>query len=145
MADGELVKSYSSMNHENIRLSTPYLNSKLIDYMAKVPSDIKVKNGIKKHILKEIAYQYIPKELIERPKCGFDIPFSTWMRNELKDILYSQINKKRLDKDKLFYTSTILTIRDKFYAGNDAYKYKLWRIFIFQLWYENFTSTTLKG
>ena len=145
MADGELVKSYSAMNHENIRLSTPYLNSELIEYMTMIPSDIKVKNGIKKYLLKEVAYQYIPKELIERPKCGFDIPFSSWMRNELKDILYSQINKKRLGKDKLFYTSNILTIRDQFYAGNDAYKYKLWRIFIFQLWYENFTSTTLKG
>ena len=145
MTDGELVKSYSAMNHENIRLSTPYLNSQLVEYMANVPSKIKVKNGVKKHILKEIAYQYIPKELIERPKCGFDIPFGAWMKNELKDILYSQINKKRLDKDKLFYTSTILSIRDKFYAGNDAYKYKLWRIFIFQLWYENFTSTPPKG
>jgi len=144
MIDGELVKSYSAMNHKNIRLSTPYLNTKLIDYMAKVPSSIKIKNGIKKHILKEISYQYIPKELIERPKCGFDIPFGSWMKNKLKDILYFQINKKRLDKDNIFYTSSILNIRDQFYAGNDAYKYKLWRIFIFQLWYEAFSTESLK-
>jgi len=136
MIDGELVKSYSAMNSNNIRLSTPYLESGLIDYMAKVPSSVKIKNGIKKYILKEISYKYIPKELIERPKCGFDIPFSSWMRKELKDILYSQINKERLTKDNIFYTSSILHIRDQFYAGNDIYKYKLWRIFIFQLWYE---------
>ena len=140
MADGELVKSYSAMNENNIRLLTPYLNRELIEYMAKVPSSIKIKNGVKKYILKEIANRYIPKELIERPKCGFDIPFGEWMRYKLKDILYSQINKKRLYKDNLFYTSSILNIRDNFYAGNDAYKYKLWRVFIFQLWYENFCS-----
>ena len=140
MVDGELVKSYSAMNYNNIRLSTPYLDRELIEYMAKVPSSIKIKNGTKKYILKEIANRYIPKELIERPKCGFDIPFGEWMRDELKDILYAQINKKRLDKDNLFYTSYILNIRDNFYAGNDAYKYKLWRVFIFQLWYENFCS-----
>ena len=144
MVDGELVKSYTTMNHNNIKLSTPYLNTQLIDYLAKVPSSIKIKNGTKKHILKEIAYQYIPKNLIERPKCGFDIPFGTWMRNELKDILHNQVNKERLDKDNIFYTSSILNIRDQFYAGNDTYKYKLWRIFIFQLWYENF-STNYKG
>ncbi|CAA6799284.1 MAG: Asparagine synthetase [glutamine-hydrolyzing] (EC [uncultured Sulfurovum sp.] len=145
MVDGELIKSYASMNHQNIKLSTPYLNTELVDYMAKVPSSIKIKNGTKKYLLKEIAYQYIPKELIERPKCGFNIPFGSWMKNELKEILYSQINKERLDKDNIFYTASILNIRNQFYAGNDAYKYKLWRIFIFQLWYEHFTSKKSKG
>ena len=145
MIDGELVKSYGAMNYYNISLSTPYLNTKLIDYMSRVPSHIKIKNGTKKYLLKEIAYKYIPKKLIERPKCGFDIPFGQWMKNELKELVYAQVSQARLDKENLFYTSSILNIRDQFYAGNDAYKYKLWRIFIFQLWYENFLKTTPKG
>lgn len=144
MVDGELVKSYSAMNHLDIRLSTPFLDMKLVEYMAQIPSNIKIKNGIKKYLLKEIAHRYIPKQLIDRPKSGFDIPFSSWMRGILKETLYTQINKKRLDKDNVFYTSYIINIRDQFYAGNDAYKYKLWRIFIFQLWYENFTLTLQK-
>ena len=144
MTDGELVKSYAAMNHLNIKLSTPFLDIKLIEYMAGIPSNIKIKNGIKKYLLKEIAHQYIPKKLMDRPKSGFDIPFSSWMRGKLKNILYAQINKKRLDEDNIFYTSSILNIRDQFYAGNEAYKYKLWRIFIFQLWYENFTRTLKK-
>ncbi len=144
MVDGELVKSYAAMNHLNIKLSTPFLDIKLLEYMAKVPSNIKIKNGIKKYLLKEIAHTYIPKTLLDRPKSGFDVPFSSWMKGILKDTLYSQINKKRLDKDNIFYTSYILNIRDQFYAGNEAYKYKLWRIFIFQLWYENFTLSLNK-
>ena len=138
MIDGELVKSYNAMNRYNIALHTPFLEEELIAYMATIPSSIKIKNGIKKYILKEIAYQYIPKSLLARPKHGFDIPFSSWMRGELKELVYEQINEKRLNEDKLFYTSFIINIRDSFYQGNDSYKYKLWRIFIFQLWYENF-------
>ena len=138
MIDGELVKSYSASNHYNIQMKTPFLDEQLIAYMAKVPSSVKIKNGIKKYVLKEIAHQYMPKDLLDRPKSGFDIPFSSWMRNELKELLFSQINEERLNKDKLFYTSSVLKIRDKFYNGNDNYKYKLWRIFLFQLWYENF-------
>ena len=141
MVDGELVKSYAAMNNQGITLSTPFLNTNLINYMAKVPASIKIKNGIKKHLLKEISNLYIPKQLMDRPKCGFSIPLSSWMRNELKDILYSQINNKRLDEDNIFYTTSILNIRNQFYAGNEAYRYKLWRIFIFQLWYENFTRS----
>lgn len=141
MADGELIKSYASMNASDINLLTPFFDAKLMESMAQVPASLKIKDSIKKYLLKEISYQYIPKKLMERPKSGFAIPFSAWMKNELKDILYSQINKKRVDKDNIFYTSSILTIRDQFYAGNESYKYKLWRIFIFQLWYENFKRT----
>ena len=139
MVDGELMKSYAPMNNQGIKLSTPFLDIELIEYMAKVPASIKIKNNVKKYLLKEISHQYIPKKLIDRPKSGFVVPFGLWMRESLKDILYTQINKERLDKDNIFYTSSIIKIRDQFYAGNDAYKYKLWRIFIFQLWYENFT------
>jgi len=138
MTDGELVKSYNAMNRYNISLQTPFLDEELIAYMATIPSSIKIKDNIKKYILKEIAHQYIPKSLLARPKSGFDIPFSEWMRRELKELVYAQINEKRLNEDKLFYTSSIINIRDNFYQGNDSYKYKLWRIFIFQLWYENF-------
>ncbi|CAA6817484.1 MAG: Asparagine synthetase [glutamine-hydrolyzing] (EC [uncultured Sulfurovum sp.] len=145
MTDGELVKSYAAMNHQGITLSTPFLNVNLIQYMAKVPASIKIKNGIKKYLLKEISHLYLPKKLMDRPKCGFSIPLSSWMKNELKDILYSQINKKRLDEDNIFNSSSIINIRNQFYAGNEAYKYKLWRIFIFQLWYENFTININKG
>ena len=138
MTDGELVKSYSAMNYQNIELYTPFLNEQLIAYMASIPASIKIKNGIKKYILKEIAYRYIPKKLLDRPKSGFNIPFGSWMRNELKDLVYSVVNEKRLNEEKLFYTSSVIRIRDNFYGGNDAFKYKLWRIFIFQLWYKNF-------
>jgi len=137
MTDGELVKSYGAMKSQNISLYTPFLDEKLIAYMATVPSSIKIKDGIKKYILKEIAHQYIPKSLLDRPKSGFDIPFSQWMREELKELVYAQINEQRLNKDKIFYTINIIKIRDSFYQGNDSFKYKLWRIFIFQLWYEN--------
>ena len=106
--------------------------------MAKIPSSIKIKNGIKKYILKEIAHQHIPKPLLDRPKSGFSIPFASWMHHELKALVYAQINEKRLNEDNIFYTSEIINIRNKFYGGNDAYKFKLWRIFLFQLWYDNF-------
>lgn len=138
MINGELVKSYSASNYHNITIKTPFLDEELIAYMAKVPSSIKIKEGVKKYLLKEIAHKYIPKHLLERPKSGFDIPFGSWMRNELKELLFEQINEERLNKDKLFYTSSIIDIRDKFYEGNELYKYKLWRIFLFQLWYQNF-------
>jgi asparagine synthase (glutamine-hydrolysing) len=144
MIDGELVKSKSATAYQGINVKTPYLNHQLIKYMAKVPASVKIKNGIKKHILKEIVHEYIPQKLLDRSKHGFNIPFASWMNNELKELLYAQINEERLKKDCLFTPSSILLIRDKFYAGHESYKYKLWRIFLFQLWYENYQNKTRK-
>ena len=138
MTDGELVKSYTAANHNNLSLHTPFLDNELISYMAQVPSSIKIKEGIKKYILKEIAHTYIPKALLDRPKSGFTVYYDSWMRKELKELVYAQINEERLKKDNIFDCYAIIKIRDNFYNGNNNYKTKLWRIFLFQLWYENF-------
>jgi asparagine synthase (glutamine-hydrolysing) len=138
MIDKELVKSYTASNHHNLSMYTPFLDDKLISYMAKVPASIKIKEGVKKYVLKEIAHKYIPKPLIDRPKSGFTVYYELWMKNELKELVYAQVNKERLKKDNIFNSSDIINIRDEFYNGNDNYKTKLWRIFLFQLWYENF-------
>jgi len=138
MLDKELVKSYTASNHNNISIHTPFLDDALISYMAKVPSSIKIKDGIKKYVLKQIAHKYIPKNLLDRPKSGFTVYYESWMRNELKELLYEQVNKERLEKDNIFDSYAIINIRDEFYNGNNSYKTKLWRIFLFQLWYQNF-------
>jgi len=138
MIDKELIKSYTASNLNNISIHTPFLDNELISYMAKVSSSIKIKEGTKKYILKEIAHKYIPKTLLDRPKSGFTVYFDSWMRNELKELVYAQVNKDRLEKDNIFNSYDIINIRDRFYNGNNSYKTKLWRIFLFQLWYENF-------
>ena len=140
MVDAELVKSFQATRYSDITIKEPLLDKDLINFMAKVPSHIKIKDGIKKYILKEIAHQHIPKELLDRPKSGFDIPFSHWLKGPLKELLYENINEKRLEEENLFDTNMILEIRDKFYNGNESYKYKLWTIFLFQLWYKKIQS-----
>ncbi len=136
MADAELVKSFSAIRASNLNIKEPLLDLPLIQFMAKVPQSLKIKDDEKKYILKQIAHKYIPKELLHRPKSGFDIPFSFWLRGELKELLFEQINEIRLLDDGIFDIKSILEIRDMFYAGRDEYKYKLWTIFIFQLWFE---------
>ncbi len=140
MTDAELVKTFGAARAQKLDISLPLLDIEVIKYLARVPQSIKIKNGEKKYILKKIAHQYMPKELLQRPKSGFSIPFSTWFKGPLKELVYEQINEKRVKDDSIFDIESVLKIRDGFYGGNDAYKYKLWSLFIFQLWYENITQ-----
>ncbi len=137
MVDAELVKSFYTTKNAQINIKEPLLDIDLIKYMSNVSGALKIKDGCKKYILKEITHQYIPKDLLNRPKSGLNIPFSSWLNGPLKELLFAQINETRLKDDGLFDVKTILDIRDNFYKGHLSYKYKLWTIFIFQLWLEN--------
>ncbi len=136
MTDGELIKTTQTFRAENIDIREPYLDKKLISFMAQVPAEIKIKNGVKKNLLKHIAHDYIPKPLLDRPKKGFSIPFGAWMRGELYPLLNDTLNQENLNKDGILDTTYVLELKNLFLSGKEEYKYKLWSILLYQLWYE---------
>ena len=136
MVDGELMKTTGAFSNAGIAVREPFLDKDLIAFMAQVPSEIKIRNGIKKYLLKEIAYDYIPRQLLDRPKRGFSVPFASWMRGVLKPLLLETLNENNLAKDGILDTDYVKKIQNLFFSGKDAYKYKLWSIFLYQLWYE---------
>ena len=52
-----------------------------------MPASLKIRGFNKKYLLKKIAYKYLPKECIDRPKQGFDAPLEFWFKNNLKQFL----------------------------------------------------------
>ncbi|MBC7749931.1 MAG: asparagine synthetase B, partial [Methylotenera sp.] len=61
----------------------PFLDHHIIEWAARLPSNYKYHQGEKKYILKEIVHQYLPKEMMQRPKMGFAIPVEQWLQHEL--------------------------------------------------------------
>ncbi|RUM63929.1 MAG: hypothetical protein DSZ05_08065 [Sulfurospirillum sp.] len=136
LINAELVKTTQTLGYYGIDPRTPYLDKELIALMARVPGALKIKGGVKKYFLKNIAYAYIPKALLDRPKRGFSIPFSHWMRKELRGLLEETLSETKMHRDGLFDAGYVTQIKREFYRGNEDYKYKLWAIFLFQLWYD---------
>jgi asparagine synthase (glutamine-hydrolysing) len=136
MTDGELIKTTQAFSYQNIAIREPYLDIDLINYMAKVPSSIKIKGGVKKNLLKNIAHKHIKKELLDRPKKGFSVPFSHWMRHDLHPLLMDTLNEENLKKDGILDPKYVINLRNSFLNGKEEYKYKLWSILLYQLWYE---------
>ena len=133
--DAEIIKSANALEFYDISMKNPFLDKELISYMATVPAEIKIKNKTRKNILKNITHSYIPKELMDRPKMGFDIPFEKWLKKELYDMMMDLTTKSYIDKGGILNYKEVENIKKRFLNGNDRYKYKLWTIFIFQLWY----------
>jgi len=136
LLDGEIIKTSNAYSSVGIDIREPFMDRELIEFMAKVPQNIKVKNKIKKYLLKEIVYEFIPKEIMDRPKKGFSSPISKWMRGILYDMVMSYVNKERIDNEGILNAEFAIEIRDRFFSGKEEYRYKLWSIFLFELWYE---------
>jgi asparagine synthase (glutamine-hydrolysing) len=121
----------------------PILDRDVMEFAFSIPHEFKYKNGIKKYILKELAYDYIPRELLDRPKTGFAVPVDKWLRGVLKDQLLDYTDKDYLKEQGIFeaeYTSDFIR---KYIKTGDAgsgsgenYSRTVWALFVFQQWYE---------
>ena len=113
----------------------PYLDHRIIDWAAQLPDDFKYHEGSKKYILKEITHQYVPKEMMDRPKMGFAIPIASWLQKDLKDLVLTYINEKQITEQGIFNWTQVQAILDSFYNGKKELDVKLWYLLMFQMWH----------
>lgn len=118
----------------------PFLDHKVIEWAAQLPDHFKYNEGIKKYILKEIVYQYIPRELMDRPKMGFAIPFEKWMMEDLRSRLEDFLSDERIARQGIFHVEEIRNIRSQFLNGKKELGLKVWYLLMFQMWYERWMN-----
>ena len=123
----------------------PILDKDVIEYSFMLPHKYKYDNGNKKRILKELAYDYIPKELLERPKVGFSVPLDHWLRGALKEQLLDYTEENFLKKQGIFkenetreMINSYLKHGDKGAGSGANYSRMIWAYFVFQKWYERY-------
>lgn len=114
----------------------PFLDHRIIDWAATLPTDFKYHDGIKKYILREIAHQYIPKEMLNRPKMGFGIPLDKWLSNELRPFLEQYFSDDYLGKQQIFHQQEVQKIIRSFLEGKKERAEKIWYLLMFQMWYD---------
>ena len=123
----------------------PILDSEVMEFSYRIPQEYKYRNGVKKYILKDIAHDYIPKELLDRPKRGFGVPLDKWMRGPLREQLMAYTDRDYLVRQGLFDANyTAMMVRD-YLSNGDAgpatgknFSKTCWSFYVFQQWYNRF-------
>ena len=114
----------------------PLLDHRLIEYMAQVPDEFKIRNNEKKWLLKEIVHEYVPKTLLDRPKMGFAIPIENWLNNELKPLVAFYLSEQRVKQGGFFHWSEVAFLTNSFFNGRKEFGVKLWYLLTFEMWRE---------
>lgn len=134
MNDDVLTKVDRATMSVSLEGREPLLDHRIIEYMAKVPLDIKYKNTQGKYLLRQILYKYLPKEMVDKPKSGFQIPLNEWLRCELKPLVLKYLDDTKLDEN-IFDVKEINILRKRFFEGQDIGT-TVWFILMYQMWKE---------
>lgn len=123
----------------------PLLDKDIVEFSFRCHPNFKIYNGNKKRILKDIVYEYIPQELMDRPKMGFIIPIDKWIRGALKDRIMDWTSEEYLKKQGIFDPiQTQIFIKEYMNKGDQGkwsgqnFSRVVWSYFVFQLWYEKY-------
>jgi asparagine synthase (glutamine-hydrolysing) len=113
----------------------PFLDQRIVEFVAQLPSEYKYKDGVKKRILKDIVYKYIPKNLMDMPKSGFNTPVALWLQNELKDYMNTFLCDKNVKDVNVFTLSYIRKVKESFERNPIYNSTEIWKILQFYSWY----------
>lgn len=123
----------------------PILDTNVMEFAFSIPHEFKYDKGVKKRILKDLAYEYIPRELLERPKVGFGVPIDKWLRGPLKEQLLDMTARDYLIKQDLFEADYLEKLVKQYMEKGDAgagtgenYSRIIWGFFVFQQWYQSY-------
>ena len=132
-----LVKMDIASMANSLEGRSPFLSKELLEYAPGIKDSFKIKGSITKYLLRQLAKKYLPRELINQPKRGFEIPLKNWVENELKEVIFDYISDKnalhREFIDKSFMTD--LLKNDVKISAEKRAKI-LWTVFSMEVWYK---------
>ncbi len=137
LPDDILVKVDRAAMAVSLETRVPFLDKDVLEFAWSLPINYKVKSGNRKIILENLLSNYLPKKLYKRPKMGFGLPISYWLREELRDWAESLLDKKKLEEEGYFSSKKIREKWEEHLSGSRNWQYQLWNVLMFQQWLDN--------
>jgi len=123
-----------SMAH-SIESRVPLLDNQVIGFACSLPASFKIKNGRRKHILKEVASTLLPREILERPKQGFGVPLGTWFRSGLKELFADTLLSPTAQQRGYFNPAFVRQVLEEHLSGKRDHALRLWQLVVFERWH----------
>jgi asparagine synthase (glutamine-hydrolysing) len=128
-----------SMAH-SVEVRCPYLDHQLVEFLARTPSDLKIRRRTLKYALRQVSSDLLPKEILDRDKQGFMFPMAYWFQHELYQPLRSLLLDSATVRDGLFERSTIEKLIEDHRLQRTDHHVRIWMLLNFELWYRMYVD-----
>jgi asparagine synthase (glutamine-hydrolysing) len=107
----------------------PLLDYRIVEFAFNLDEKLKLKGNISKYLLKEVLYDFVPREYFDRPKKGFSVPLHQWLKKDLKVFAEKYVNQAMCENYSIIKWSYAKQVMDHFYKdGQDYYYNRVWLI-----------------
>jgi asparagine synthase (glutamine-hydrolysing) len=136
---GDMLTKVDWMSMKNsLEVRVPFLDHRVVELAFQMQGDLKLYKGKTKYILKETFKHLLPPSLLRRPKAGFEIPISRWLRTDLKFLIDDYLSDGKIKDQGIFDSNIINNLLNAHLANKTDTSWMLWNLIVFQHWYENY-------
>ncbi|HLG71507.1 MAG TPA: asparagine synthase (glutamine-hydrolyzing) [Chloroflexota bacterium] len=125
----------------SLEVRVPLLNRIVLDCVAKLPLDLKIRGMATKFIMKEAVKDLLPAGIISRKKKGFNMPVARWLSHELRPLLEDTLDGTKLRNDGIFEPRAVRQLMDDHFAHGRDNRKQLWTLLVFQQWFDRYASS----
>jgi asparagine synthase (glutamine-hydrolysing) len=138
MVDDILTKVDRMSMAVSLEAREPLLDHRLLEFAARVPTSLKLKDGRGKYLLRKALEKKIPLEILQRGKQGFEAPIGEWLRGPLAPMADSLLADGRLRDRGVFNDREITRLWTDHRAGRADHRHRLWQLMMLELWFRQF-------
>jgi asparagine synthase (glutamine-hydrolysing) len=140
LPDDLLIKADKMTMANSVELRVPFLDHKVVEFAANVPSKYKVNGRTTKYLLKETLKNVVPEQILARKKTGFPVPYERWLRNEMKDSIQEVLlDGKSLNRN--YFNKRKLEEVIKLNQTKGWYSKEIFCLYVLELWHRTFLDT----
>ena len=135
LMDNILVKADRASMLNSLEVRSPLLDYQVVDFVNSLPYDFKIRGWTGKYILKKLMADKLPKDIVSRPKKGFGIPLSYWLRHDLKSFCNEVLSEQNIGNVGLFNFEYVSKLKQEHFSLKRNNRKLLWTLMIFQIWH----------
>jgi len=138
LVDDILAKVDRASMAYSLEARVPLLDHRIVAFAARLPLRYKVRGGETKYLLRKVLHPLVPRPLLDRPKMGFGIPLSRWLRRELRPLVDEYLGADRVRREGFFRPEGVARIVAEHLSGRRNHQYRLWSLLMFGMWRERY-------
>ena len=139
LADSVLQRVDMASMHHGLEVRVPFLDDSVVDFTYHLPRQKKMQFLRGKRLLRDVFRGKIPDEVFRRPKHGFSIPVSAWLKGELKGFFIETLKASQGTASEIIDLEFVWALHKEHCAGKNDHGRKLWNIMVFILWQAGLT------